>query len=445
MGETSSSDTILPTLQRIARLAQDAPEMAFTTLAHHLDLDGLREAYRRTRKDGAVGVDGQTAAAYAANLEANLQALRDRVQSGRYHAPPVRRVHIPKGSGPATRPIGIPTFEDKVLQRAVAMLLEAIYEQDFTDSSYGFRPGRSAHQALDTVWKRLMGMRGGWVVEVDIQRFFDTLDHGQLRAILDRRVRDGVLRRLIGKWLNAGVLEAGRVAYPEEGTPQGGVISPLLANLYLHEVLDAWWARDVLPRLTGPAFLVRYADDILMGFAEERDARKVLAVLPKRFGRFGLTLHPEKTRLVPFQPPPSGGVRPGKRPGTFNLLGLTHYWGRSRRGQWVIIRRTAKDRFSRAVKTVAMWVRTWRHLPIEVQWKTLSRKLQGHYAYYGITGNAPALSRFREAVQRSWRKWLSRRSQRGSLTWERFNHLRDRYRLPPVVVVHSVYRRAATP
>src|SRR6202030_3743146 len=239
--------------RRIAELAHSAPELAVTTLAHHLDLAWMREAYRRTRKDGATGVDGQSAQQYAERLEENLRSLLERAKAGTYRAPPVRRVHIPKGSGAETRPIGIPTFEDKVLQRAVAMVLEAVYEQDFLDCSYGFRPGRSAHQALDALWKEAMDMGGGWVLEVDIRKYFDSLDHGHLREILRRRVHDGVLLRLIGKWLNAGVLEDGSVSYPDAGTPQGGVISPLLANIFLHEVLDVWFDREVKPRLRGKA------------------------------------------------------------------------------------------------------------------------------------------------------------------------------------------------
>jgi group II intron reverse transcriptase/maturase len=235
--------------------------MALTTLAHHIDVDFLREAYRRTRKDGAPGVDRQTADEYAQNLEANLQALLDRFKSGTYRAPPVKRVHIPKGDGSKTRPIGIPTFEDKVLQRAVAMVLEAIYEQEFLDCSYGFRPNRSAHQALDALWKTLTEMKGGWVLEVDIKGFFDSLDHGHLRGFLDQRVRDGVLRRAVDKWLKAGVMEAGVLTHPDAGTPQGGVVSPLLANVYLHEVLDRWFETQVRPRLVGRATLIRYADD----------------------------------------------------------------------------------------------------------------------------------------------------------------------------------------
>jgi len=260
MTDTPRFEDISTRQRKIAELARQAPELRFTTLGHHLDLDWLREAYRRTRKDGAVGVDGQTAEEYAEHLEENLQDLLNRAKSGRYRAPAVRRVHIPKGEG-KTRPIGIPGFEDKVLQRAVVMLLEPIYEQDFLDCSYGFRPRRSAHQALQAHRDQLMAMGGGWVLEIDVQGFFDTLDKGQLQEFVRHRVRDGVVLRLIGKWLKAGVLEDGAVTYPEAGTPQGGVISPLLANVYLHEVLDAWFERDVKPRLKGRAFLVRFADD----------------------------------------------------------------------------------------------------------------------------------------------------------------------------------------
>ena len=295
--------SISPKIERIAALAKQSPQMSFTTLAHHIDIDWLREAYRRTRKGGAAGVDAQTAAEYATNLEDNLRSLLDRAKSGTYRAPPVRRVHIPKGSGAETRPIGIPTFEDKVLQRAVAMVLEAVYEQDFLDCSYGFRPGRSAHDALNTLRNQMMSLHGGWVLEVDVEKFFDTIDHGQMRELLHRRVRDGVLLRLIGKWLNAGVLESGAISYPAAGTPQGGVISPLLANIYLHEVLDVWFERVVKPRLRGRAFLCRYADDFVMLFEHEEDAHRVLDVLPRRLGKHGLTIHPEKTRLVEFRRP----------------------------------------------------------------------------------------------------------------------------------------------
>jgi RNA-directed DNA polymerase len=441
-------DPVSTKQQRIAQLAQQAPSMGFFSLAHHMDLRWLYEAYLRVRPDGATGVDGQTAQDYAADLGDNLRSLLERAKSGTYRAPPVRRVHIPKGTGGDTRPIGIPTFEDKILQRAVVMVLEAVYEQDFLDCSYGFRPGRSAHQALDALWQQTMAMRGGWIVEVDIRKFFDTLDHARLRELLRQRIRDGVLLRLIDKWLNAGVLEDGQLTLPAAGSPQGGVISPLLANVYLHYVLDVWFAEEVQPRLRGRAFLIRYADDFVMGFACEEDARRVLDVLPKRFGKYGLTIHPDKTRLVAFRPPtPSAkaDTGSGSSPGTFDLLGFTHYWGRSRRGTWVVKRHTAPSRFRRALTTIAEWCRYHRHRPIAEQHHTLGQKLRGHCAYFGITGNGEALRRFRDAVVRVWRKWLSRRSRGQPIPWDRFTRLLQRYPLPAAVPIHSVCRRVANP
>ena len=332
MSGTLGPGSILTGLQGVAELSRRKSGMVWTTLAHHIDFELLREAYRLTRKDGAVGVDGQTAQEYGENLEENLKTLLERLKSGTYQAPPVRRVYIPKGDGKKSRSIGIPTFEDKILQRTVVMVLEAVYEQDFLDCSYGFRPCRSAHQALATLWQELMRVGGGFVIEVDIEKFFDTLDHRHLRGFLDKRVRDGVIRRVIGKWLKAGVLEGGAVQETESGTPQGGVISPLLANIFLHEVLDKWFEQEVKPRMTGSAFLVRYADDALMMFSLEKDAKRVMAVLAKRFGRFGLSLHPEKTRLVDFRRPKhtdhQGGSGQGSGPAVFDLLGFTHYWGK---------------------------------------------------------------------------------------------------------------------
>jgi group II intron reverse transcriptase/maturase len=353
--------------------------MGFTSLAYLMDSDWLHEAYRRTRKDGAAGVDGMTAAAYEANLEANLRTLLDRAKAGTYRAPPVRRVHIPKGgSATETRPIGIPTLEDKVLQRAVAMLLEPIYEQDFYGCSFGFRPGRSAHQALEALWQQTMDSHGGWILEVDIRKFFDTLDHAHLRAFLQQRVRDGALTRLIGKWLQAGVMEAGTVTFPEAGSPQGGVISPALSNIYLHYVVDEWFERAVKPRLRGKAYLIRYADDFVLGFTQEGDARRVLAVLPQRFSKYGLTIHPDKTRLIPFQQPSPAargkGTGTGLAPGTFTLLGFTHYWGRSLRGNWVVKRTTASSRLSRALRSIALWCRWNRHRPLGEQQHPLGQK-----------------------------------------------------------------------
>ena len=438
MAETRGSTTVSTKLERIAKLAREMPQAALTTLAHHIDIDWLREAYRRTRKDGATGIDRQTAEEYARNLDENLRSLLERAKSGSYVAPPVRRVHIPKaGDGSQTRPIGIPTFEDKVLQRAVAMVLEAVYEQSFYECSYGFRPGRSAHQALRVVQSQTVKMAGKWVLEVDIRNFFGTLDHSLLRTIVRKRVRDGVLLRLIGKWLNAGVMENGAIEFPETGTPQGGVISPILANVYLHEVLDEWFARQVVPRLAGRATLVRFADDFVIIFEHERDARRVFDVLPKRMAKYGLTLHPEKTRLIDFRRPglrvsasPDNNGDACSRPGTFDLLGFTHYWAKSRKGYWVVKQKTAADRFRRTLKRIAEWCRQYRHAPIREQWAAMRRKLLGHFGYFGITGNSYALHTFRFRAVAVWHKWLSRRSQRARLSWEEMLRLLARYPLP---------------
>lgn len=438
---TQAPDTVSTRLRRIAELARRAPEMAIRTLAHHIDVEFLREAHALTRKDGAKGVDGQTAAEYAQELEANLRSLLDRFKSGAYRAPPVRRVHIPKGDG-KTRPIGIPTFEDKILQRAVVMILNAVYEQDFLDCSYGFRPKRSAHQALEALREGTRQMGGGWVLEVDIKGFFDNLGHEHLRNLLDQRIRDGVLRRVINKWLKAGVQENGCLSYPEAGTPQGGVVSPLLANVYLHEVLDKWFEREIKPRLGGRSFLVRYADDFIIVFSSEVDARRVLEVLPKRFGKFGLTLHPEKTRLVPFGRPKDDDEGPG--PGAFDFLGFAHFWGRSRKGTWVIQRRTARSRFTRALKRIGEWCRTHMHDRIDDQARKLGQKLRGHCEYYGITGNSRALARFRHELLTIWRGWLNRRSQRRK-PWDWFRRLIERLRFPSARCVHSVLRPVANP
>ncbi len=444
-----NSSNVSTKQERIATLAKQSPQMAFTSLAYLMDIDWLKEAYRRTRKDGAVGVDGMTAEEYEHDLEGNLQRLLDRAKAGTYRAPPVRRVHIPKGSsGTETRPIGIPTLEDKVLQRAVVMLLEPIYEQDFLDCSYGFRPGRSAHQALESFRNQLMDCRGGLVFEVDIQKFFDNLDHGRLREFLQLRVRDGVLLRLIGKWLKAGVMEDGSVSYPDSGSPQGGVVSPLLSNIFLHYVLDLWFEQEVKPRLQNRAFLVRYADDFVIGFRDRRDAERVMEVMPKRFGKYGLTVHPTKTKLIPFRPPPAMARDPDEpddRPGTFDLLGFTHHWARSRRGHWIIKQKTASNRFSRAVRSIDSWCRANRHQPLIEQWQKLNEKLRGHYAYYGVTGNASALSRFRREVEHRWRKWLNRRNRQRSMTWRLYRRLLERSPLAPVRTYRSIYAHVAKP
>ena len=567
MRKTPSSLFIEMKLRRIAKAAHDYPKSSFTTLAHHVDIDWLREAYFRTRKSGAPDIDGLTAQEYEANLESNLQSLLDRFKSGTYWAPAVRRVHIPKGpDGKQTRPIGIPTFEDKVLQRAVTMLLEGIYEEDFKDCSYGFRPGRSAHDALQAVWRATMGMNGGWVLEVDIRKFFDSLSKDKLMEMLRKRVCDGVLLKIIGKRLNAGVLEDGELEHPSTGTPQGGVISPLLANIYLHEVIDVWFHTAVLSYLQGRARLIRYADDMVMVFEREDDARLVFRVLPKRFGKYGLALHPDKTRLVKFHSAGEDGCRsrsrrsnakkqqakakklqvcgravkehfqravanwfatvaqahhrayswliqyanevvmffgdetdahcthaalterigmdgvtlhaaevwklkvssvhengrwgrssetvknsrpsahengPGGRSSeadlssrTLDFLGFTHSWGHCRRGTWVVQQRTSRSRLSRTLHKIRQWCRIHRHEPVRDQQQALVQKLRGHYGYFGITSNIEALQVVYRETRAAWRKWLSRRSRKGQVVWEKMVRLLERFPLPEPRIVH---------
>jgi RNA-directed DNA polymerase len=412
--------------ERIATLAREMPDKALTALCRYLDEDWLLTACARTRKDGAVGIDAETWADFADNILERLTSLRDRAHSGRYFAPPVRRVHIPKGTGPETRPIGIPTFEDKVLQRAVVMLLEPIYEGMFHAGSFGFRPGRSAHQAIDSLRNWLVGHGGGWVVEVDIRKFFDTLDHAHLREFVQRRVGDGVVLRLIGKWLNAGVMEEGVLSFPEAGSPQGGVISPLLANIYLHYVLDDWFEMVVKPHLAGKATLVRYADDFVIACTHECDAKALFEALPPRFAEYGLTVHATKSRLVRFTRP-----RPNQpAPETFDLLGFTWYWGQTPTKVWTVKTKTANDRLCRAIKTIAVWCRRFRHDPIAEQVAKLRQKMQGHYAYYGRPGNYDCLSQFYRGVRRTWHQWLSRRSWTAYLTWSAFLTILTRHPLP---------------
>ena len=440
MARTLGREVISTRQRKIAELARREPKLTLTTLAHHIDSVWMREAWRRTRKDAAAGVDGVTAAHYGAELEANLTGLLERFKSGRYRAPAARRVYLEKPGTSKTRPIGIPTLEDKILQRAVLMVLEPVYEQDFLDCSYGFRPRCGAHQALDALRQGLMELGGGWVIDLDIEDFFGSVDWGHLGSFLDQRVRDGVIRRAIGKWLNAGVMEAGELSYPQRGTPQGGVVSPALSNVYLHEVLDQWFEHEVKPRLRGRAFEVRFADDAVLVFEHEDDAKRVLGVLAKRLEKYGLRLHPDKTRMVEFCRPSKSKRGGSQRERSFAMLGFTHYWGRSRKGRWVVKRKTAKDRLRRALREIGQWCRTHRHWKLRDQQAVLSRKLRGHYAYYGLTGNSPALGRFRCEVERLWRKWLGRRSWSGRMSWERFKRLLENYPLPPVRVVHSVYR-----
>ena len=366
--------------QWIADLAKTKRGVALFSLHHVIDLDWMREAYRLTRKDGAPGIDGVTAADYEAQLEANLLDLLERIKSGRYRAPPVRRVYIPKADG-SQRPLGIPTFEDKVAQRAIVMVLEAIYEQDFLPCSYGFRPGRSAHQALRALRDAVMEQGLRWVLDVDIRKYFDSISHSHLRSFLDSRVTDGVIRRMIDKWLKAGVLEEGLLLHTTTGSPQGGVVSPMLANIFLHHVLDEWYEGVVLPRLVGRGTLARFADDFVMAFETFEDAKRVLAVLGKRLERFGLTLHPDKTRFVDFRAKRSEDEQhPDTHGTTFDFLGFTHVWVTSRKGRRVVRQVTAKSRYARALAAVTEWCRRNRHWAIPEQHAHLSAMMRGHYS-----------------------------------------------------------------
>ena len=396
----------------------------------------MREAYRRTRKDGATGIDGVTAADYEKDLEANLNDLLGRMKSGRYFAPPVRRHYIPKADG-TKRPLGIPTFEDKVAQRAILMLLEPIYEADFLPCSYGFRPGRSAHDALNALRAGIIEQRQRWVIDADLKSYFDSIPHTHLRSFLDLRIKDGVVRRMIDKWLKAGVLEEGTVHRPVAGTPQGGVISPILSNIFLHHVLDRWFEEVARPRLRGNCQLVRFADDFVIALEDRHSGKRLLDVLDKRLGRYGLTLHEAKTCYVDFRRRRPYGRHWMASATTFDFLGFTHVWGRSMQGKDVVRQITAKGRFARALKSVHEWCKRNRHLPIKAQHDYLARAIRGHYAYYGRTGNGKRLEWFRYQVARTWRKWLVRRSRRRCLNWDRMNDILKRYPLPSVTFVRS--------
>jgi RNA-directed DNA polymerase len=422
--------------ERIAQLARQNPAMAFTSLNHHLDVEWMEYAFECTRKDGAVGVDGVTGQAYSENLQSNLADLIDRIKSGRYRALPVRRRYIDKPDG-GQRALGIPSFEEKLAQRAIAMLLEPICEQDFMDCSFGFRPGRSAHQALQALRTGVMARRGYWVLEVDIRKFYDSIPRPILREILAKRVTDGVVRRMIDKWLKAGVLEDGQVHYLETGTPQGSVISPILSNVVLHHVIDEWFTREVQPRLRGPSTLVRYCDDFVMLFANRSDAERVQAVLGKRLGRFGLQLHPDKTRLADFRPrrPPGRAEEPAL-PTSFSFLGFVHVWGTSRKGNAVVRQVTAKDRLARSLKAFNEQCRLMRHWPLPTQHDRLCQMLKGHYSYFGISGNSRRLEHLHYHVRRLWREWLSRRSWKSFLSWEKYERLLQRFPLPTPRIVH---------
>jgi RNA-directed DNA polymerase len=382
-------------------------------------------------------MDQVTAQQYAEYLEDNLRDLQERLCDNRYVAPPVERVWIEKEEG-RQRPIGKPCFEDKIVQRAVVMILEAIFEHDFQALSHGFRKGHSPHQALHELREQCRTLYINWIVDADVSGFFENLDWSPLREFLQQRVNDGRILRLIGKWLHAGVLEAGALLHPDKGTPQGGVISPMFANVFLHHVLDEWFVKDVHPRMQGRCFLTRFADDFLIGCAYEADARRIMDVLPKRFTRFRLTIHPEKTALIAFKRPPSRD-QSARGTGTFDFLGFTHYWGKTRQGYWVIKRKTIGKRLRRFMKATLAWCRERRHEPLHEQHRTLGATLRGYYQYYGIRGNFKRLEVVFEHTERAWHYWLSTRSHTGHMNWQKFeDFLRQQLPLPKPKILHNI-------
>jgi len=428
MSDALTSVAMSPELRKVAVRAQQEPEGRFHSLAHLIDVPALKRAYRRSRGSAAAGVDAVTKEQYGQDLESNLQNLHARLKSKQYRHQPILRVHIPKGGG-QTRPIGISSFEDKLVQDALREVLEAVYEQDFLDCSYGFRPGRGAHDALRALNGIVHRGEVNWILEADLVGFFDSLDRAELKKMLETRVADGSLMRLIGKCLQVGVLEGSEYIESEAGTTQGSALSPLLGNLYLHTVLDLWFEREVKPRLAGKASLIRYGDDFIIGFKLEQDARRVMEVLPKRLGRFGLTLHPDKTRLLPFQRPLVRQSQ-GKGPATFDFLGFTMYYARSRRGRWGMYFKTRRGSLRRAIASISDWCRRHRHLSVRDQHRALSSRLQGHFLYFGVNGNFSSLQLLAEVTERTWFKWLCRRSQRSRLNWRRFSDLLDQHPLP---------------
>jgi group II intron reverse transcriptase/maturase len=426
-----------PGLLKVAESAREDPRMQFRTLAHLIDERLLDESYERIRPNAAAGVDGVTKAEYGRELAANLRGLRERMKAGQYRHQPVLRVQIPKGGG-KTRPIGLSTVEDKVVQNALTRVLEAIYEQDFLDCSYGFRRERSAHEALRAL--DAAGVRGelNWVLEADIQSFFDSLDRAKLMEMLQRRIADRAVLRLISKCLHAGVLDGEEYTEPSEGTVQGSSLSPMLGNVYLHDALDVWFAEEVKPNLNGPACLIRYADDFIMGFAREDDARATMEKLTEQLAAYGLTLHPDKTRVLPFARP-SRDQPGGKGPGTFDFLGFTVYWRKTRGGRWGLGYRTRKARFQRAVAALTEHCRRHRHEPVKEQHAALCRRIRGHFNYFGVNSNGPSLCRLLWHAERAWLKWLRRRSQRSRLTWERYRKMLKRFPLPAPTIRVQVW------
>jgi len=423
-------------LDRVREVAQRDKDARFTALLHHVDVDRLRAAYRAISPQAVAGVDGVTWAAYGQDLEANLLGLHRRVHAGRYRASPSRRAYIPKADG-RLRPLGIATLEDKIVQRAVVEVLNAIYEVDFRGFSYGFRPGRNPHQALDALAAGIYRKKVNWVLDADIRDFFTSLDRGWLQTFLGHRIADNRVLRLIDKWLGAGVIEDGNWSPTERGSPQGASVSPLLANVYLHYVFDLWadwWRRRYAH---GDVVIVRFADDITVGFEHRNDAERFLSELRERFAKFGLELHPDKTRLIEF-----GRFAAERRrqrglgkPETFEFLGFTHICGKTRAGRFWLRRITISKRMRAKLREVNDQLKARRHQPIPEQGRWLASVVRGHLAYYAVPGNIRAVRSFLKQVTRHWLAALRNRSQRHRLTWDRMNRLATRW-LPPARILH---------
>jgi group II intron reverse transcriptase/maturase len=422
-------------MQWVGQRAKREPKERFTNLFQYIKVPLLKNAYEGLRKRAAVGVDGMTWEEYGERLDERLLDLQDRIHRGAYHPQPVRRVHIPKGDG-RTRPLGIPALEDKIVQQAVRMILEPIYEAMFIGSSYGFRPNRSAHDALDAVAEAIAG-KVNWVLDADIRSFFDTIDHGWMQKFVEHRIGDKRMVRLLMKWMRAGVMEEGKLHEVEEGTPQGGIISPLLANIYLHYVLDLW-VRQWAMRARGAVYYVRYADDFVVGLQREQDAEAMREELADRLGRRGLELHPEKTRVIQFgRFAREDRERKGlSRPETFNFLGLTHIAGTSRQGAFQLKRRTSRKKKQAKLIRLKEEIRRRRHDKVAEQYEYLSSVLNGHYRYYGVPTNYRALSQFRQTVTQMWHRSLQRRSQRAAWTRKKLEAFEERFPLPKPQIYH---------
>jgi RNA-directed DNA polymerase len=432
MDNATTLSSMSPGLLMVAERARKNPGERILALARLIDEAALARAYRRLRKSAAVGVDSITVEEYGQELDEKLRDLLARLKSGRYRHQPIRRVQIPKEQG-KTRPIGVACVEDKVVQGALREVLEAVYEQDFRNCSYGFRPGRRTHDALRALDRAVRRGYANFILEADVVSFFDSLDRKRLMEMLRERIADESLMRLVGKCLHVGVLDGEEYSEPDRGTTQGSVVSPLLGNVYLHHVLDLWFEHEVEPRLRGKAVLIRYCDDFVIGFERQDDAERVLEALNERMNRYGLTLHPEKTRLLTFRP---RGFSERRGTATFDFLGFTFYWRRTFRGKWTMSCKTRRVRLRRAITAAADWCRRHRHLPVKEQHAALTRRLQGHINYFGVNGNSRSLYQLVHEVERAWHKWLNRRSQRSRLNWERFVDLLRDYPLPrPRVVV----------